>query len=173
MLLPKAASQLSYLVLYLLQDATVDESSRVSGGEYLLWLHDWSIWDNEMRLIGVNLFDRLRLGYGLDVAIEQEPAMLFSGSEIGALISFALIPLVFLWDFYIVPATAEYFVFGCHDEWIGFSGREEAVESALVAELPKWTGSTLRHASDNRLAGINAQDHAPNLEPPPRAPTIQ
>src|ERR1700720_4640305 len=59
--LPEAPSMLPYLVLYLLSDVSIDEFNYVSGGEYLLWLHDWSIWNDEMRLIGVSFFDRLRL----------------------------------------------------------------------------------------------------------------
>lgn len=152
MLLPNEAYRLSCLVLQFL-DATVDEFDHPSGGEHLLWLHDWSMWGDLMTSIGVDLFDRLRLGYGLDATMDQEPAMIFTGSEIGALISFALIPLVFGWDFYIIPASVEHLMFGCHDSWIGFSGKDEDVEAALVSRLKRWQPE---RSMDHRLAGSGA-----------------
>jgi hypothetical protein len=115
------------------------------------------MWNNETLPIGVGNFDHLRRGHGLEAGIDQEPAMLFSGSEIGPLISFALIPLVFGWDFYIIPASGDYFVFGCHDDWIGFSGKDETVESTLVSTFESWAGSPLRRATDYRLMGSGSR----------------
>ena len=152
--LPEKAYQLSTLVLHLLSKTTVDELDQISGTEHLLWLHDWSIWDNHTLPIGVGQFDHLRLGYGLTASIDQEPAMVFEGTEMGPLISFALIPLVFGWDFYIIPTSGNYFVFGCHHDWIGFSARNEAVESTLALTLPQWAGLSLRRSNDYCLAGL-------------------
>jgi hypothetical protein len=152
--LPEHAYRFSDLVL-LLADATVDDLERMSGSDHLMWFHEWSMWGDLRTSIGIGLVDHLRLGHAQDAATDQEPAMLFSGSEIGALISFALVPLVFGWDFYLVPASAEYFVFGSHDEWIGFSGKDEAIEATLARRIQDWGGSPER-STHYCLAGIGA-----------------
>lgn len=60
-------------------------------------------------------------------------------------------PLVFGWDFYIVPASAGYYVFGSHHEWIGFSARSEAVEATLATWLQDWNPERSR---DSHLVGM-------------------
>jgi hypothetical protein len=125
------------LILALL-DATVDGMDQPSGAEHLLWFRDWSMWSDLWTSVGVELSNHLRLGFGLSESMDDAPAILFAESEIGSLISFSLIPLVFGWDCYVIPASGKHFAFISHDEWIGVSSTDEATEAEILSRIGKW-----------------------------------
>jgi len=135
--IPEKPSAFVPLILALL-DATVDETDLPSGAEHLMWLRDWSIWGNLSTSVGLELFNHLRFGYGLIDTADETPAILFAESEISSLISFSLVPLVFGWDCYILPASAKHFAFISHDEWIGVSSVDEATETKMLSRLSHW-----------------------------------
>lgn len=135
--IPQKPAAFAPLILALL-DATVDGMDQPGGGEHLLWIRDWSMWSDLWTSVGVEFFNHLRLGFGLRDNLDHSPAILFGGSEIRSLISFSLIPLVFGWDGYIIPASAKHFAFISHDEWIGVSSIDEQTETEILGGLNRW-----------------------------------
>jgi hypothetical protein len=96
--------------------------------------------------MGLEQFETLRRGLGISEGIPEKPAILFSGKELKSLIACALVPLVFGWDSYIIPSSAEYFAFMSHDQWVGISAKNEATESRLFNELKRWSPEVNSHS---------------------------
>jgi hypothetical protein len=135
--IPKEPHRMSYMILSLL-DVQVDELDEVGGVEHLLWMRSWEMWPQLPTSIGLEFFNGLRKGYGIEEPLVEKPAILFSGTEMTRLISCALAPLVFGWDCYIIPCTAEYFVRISHDRFVDVSAKNEAVRLRLMVELQSW-----------------------------------
>jgi len=142
--LPKEPHRLPYLVLSLL-DVKVDESDEVDGDEHLLWMRSWDMWPKLVTSIGLVQFEALRKGLGISESISERPAVLFSHAEIKGLISCALVPLVFGWDCYIIPCSADYITFLSHDEHVEVSAKSDEVQSRLINELGRWNPSRPRN----------------------------
>jgi hypothetical protein len=137
LLLPSEPDRLPYLVVSLL-DVEVNELDQLSGVEHLLWFRAWDMWPELVTSIGLEQLEILKRGLGIGEAISERPAILFSGTEIKSLVSCVPVPLIFAWDCYVIPSSAEHLVFISHDQWVRVSARDEATESRLVDELRRW-----------------------------------
>jgi len=121
-----------------LLDVEVDELDEPTGVEHLLWMRSWEMWPHLATSIGLEQFEALKRGFGMSETVSEKPAVLFSCSEVKSLIACALSPLVFGWDCYIIPSSAEYTVFISHDECIEVATRSDEVQARLLNELERW-----------------------------------
>jgi hypothetical protein len=102
---------LAYLLL--MASARMEESEFK---ECLLWLRDWEIGSPELDRAGHTVLRWLRLASTEPISWHDAPGELFGPEEVGEAHAAFVQPLIFDWDAYLVPSSAEYFVFSWHHE---------------------------------------------------------
>jgi hypothetical protein len=99
---------------YVLLMSLVRDDEEVNFGGGLLWLRDWNIWSETTERVGDYVVQGLRNGLGIRQPLEAAPAHLFTEKELTAAQAFLAQPMIYQWDAYLVPVSAEYFVFISH-----------------------------------------------------------
>jgi hypothetical protein len=107
--------------------------------ECLLWVREWTVWSELMTDIGVGHFNRLRRSYGVETSLEEGPALLMGGHEVHAVATFAVFPILFGWDAYLVSAARDHLAYISHDEQICILTRNPTAQSALLDKLKDWS----------------------------------
>ena len=115
---PKLAPQLVANAYGLV--AAGDESTFAGA---LLWLRRWEIWSPQIDEVGVQLFGNALAAAG-STGLPATPACQFGAAEFDQAYSLFSLPLLLQWDVYLVPPSAEYFIYVTHNATCFVIGRE-------------------------------------------------
>jgi len=135
--LPHQPHQLPILVGHLLDIATLLDNS-----ETMLWIVEWRIWNDDITATGIEALQRLRLSTGSSASVEDSPGQIFSPSEHNLAVASCLMPLLFGWDAYIVPASGEPAIFISHDEFFRVELCGPVIKPQVTEILAQWCSST-------------------------------
>ena len=128
------------------------ELSGAPEGSSLLWLRSWNIWSEDFEEIGAALYKGLLARRG-QVELASLPGQLLEGGESPVLKSLLVVPILFQWDAYLVPAHAEHLVFICHDGFVNFLARTEDRLDKLLATLEAWNPTRALPGKIRRAVG--------------------
>jgi hypothetical protein len=106
----------SVAVAFVLLTAAAHGEEEFSGG--LLWLQDWDVWSEVMERPGRTLLAALRSPDSRASDFKAAPAHLFEAAEFALAQATALLPILFQWDAWFVPATPECFYRISHEGYV-------------------------------------------------------
>lgn len=104
----------------------------------MVWLSEWGFWSEELDRVGVEVCARIRASAGADPNLNERPATLFDRDEFLAAHAFAVQPVIFQWDAYLLPAAGDFFFFLHHHEWCYALARDETALAYLKTRLRAW-----------------------------------
>jgi len=131
--LPTKPYQILYLAWSLLPrrtDGSLDSA--------LLWICQRDIWTEEVERLGERVFDDLRTAWGIKERLADRPGQIYPPEQSSELWMSFVVPMLFGWDAFMVPASQEYFVFNSHDEVISVVTRTEELCQELLRGLENW-----------------------------------
>jgi hypothetical protein len=134
--LPKESSRLIAMAhALLLQGLPEPDADDFSGA--LVWLCEWNIWSEASDAAGVRMLEMVRKGIvGTSTApLGDAPAHLFGPHEFRDAHIVLLIPLLFQWDVYLIPGSANYVAFASHDGVVDLFSRSDAVLERIAARF--------------------------------------
>jgi hypothetical protein len=103
-----------------------------SGSPWLLWLKDFSIWSDDTEEIGWKIVDTFAQVVQQPVLNVNSSAMLFGADEEVVLKAVLLVPILFLWDAYLVHGGGNTFVRLDHDQHNAIATRDASVVEAIL-----------------------------------------
>jgi hypothetical protein len=100
------------------------------------------VWDERLDEIGLTQLRLERRGLGVLDDVFAVPALEFDSDEIDACLGMALLPMVYGWDAYIIPDTADLLVYISHDEYMHLGARSRHLLHTLLEPCrrfsPQW-----------------------------------
>jgi hypothetical protein len=96
------------------------------------------MWNEVHERAGSFFIEQLRAARGEHAQLIEKPGHLFDTSEEVALQAFLMIPVLFSWDAYLVPESAEYFVFNSHDERVYVVSDQQSTHERLLSDMETW-----------------------------------
>jgi hypothetical protein len=112
------------------------KESQFQGGA--VWMKDWGIWNEHSERIGSTILTQMRLASPARRPLIRARTMLFDSSELYGLHPYFVLPLLFGWDAFVVPAGKEYFVFVSHYDLICVVSRTRQMCEQVFARIKKW-----------------------------------
>jgi hypothetical protein len=131
--LPTKIYRVSNLVNYLLPYKQDSLSCRS-----LLWFTDWGMWNEIHERAGMFMLKEMRAALGEHKPLIERPGQVFDSSEVIALQSFFILPILFSWDAYLAPESGEYFVFNSHHESVYVVSGAQSTHEKLFEDLRIW-----------------------------------
>lgn len=80
----------------------------------LVWITDWGVWPSSERQ---HIFNRLRVSYGCDALLVDQPGQIFGKEEFEDMVSCVTLGVLFLWDVYVLTPLNKRGLFFSHDEY--------------------------------------------------------
>jgi hypothetical protein len=116
------------------------EGEEVNFNGCLLWLRDWEIGSPEFDSVGWKLLESLRAVAGHHSSLREDPAQVFEPGELLSAHAALVLPMVFGWDAYYVPAVGESLVYVSHHERLYVVSRTVASKQRIERSLAagKW-----------------------------------
>jgi hypothetical protein len=116
----------------LLQDLVDPDPQDFAGA--LIWLRDWDIWSESFERTGIRMLETLRRqATGVESSsIRDTPAHVFGPQEFADAHALLMIPFMFQWDAYVVPASGRCFVFVSHHAHVRITAATEAINSRIA-----------------------------------------
>jgi hypothetical protein len=108
--------------------------------DWLLWLTDFDIWSNEIEEVGWRLIDSLMESAQQPKLNPNSSALLFGSNETPSLEAALIVPILFMWDAYLVSGKGTTFVNIDHDDHSSISTISDTVlreikESQLASSI--------------------------------------
>ncbi len=104
----------------------------------LLWMREWEIGDDDSERTKLMIIDQMRRGAGVKTSLRETPAALFDSNELPRMYSHFVLPLLFGWDAFLVPAGQNYFVFVSHDEVAYVVARDRETYNTVFQRVHDW-----------------------------------
>jgi len=103
--------------------------------EMMLWIHTTGIGEEVDDDIGLRQMNLLRLGLGEKSEFSERPGHLFKRMEEAECIGMAVLPFLYEWDAYLIPADGKYFAHISHDEYVEVGFPETSQAPAIMQDL--------------------------------------
>jgi hypothetical protein len=103
--------------------------------EIMLWIHSTGIWSELADDIGLRQMNLLRLGLGQTSDLAERPGHLFTRMEEADCIGMSVLPFIYGWDAYIIPADGRYFAYISHDEYVEVGFPDTSQAPAMLMDL--------------------------------------
>lgn len=110
-----------------------------TGSGWLLWIRDFSIWSDDTDELGWNMIDafaQIARQPKLDI---DSSAMLFEPDEMLLLKTILVVPILFVWDAYLVNGDGNTFVRLDHDDHNSISTKQPSVVQEIQeSQIRPW-----------------------------------
>lgn len=104
----------------------------------LLWITQWGIWSDDSERVAMRVFSGLRSSV-TNTSLLQAPAQTFAPTEFADAHAFLVHPLLFQWDAWMVPDSAEYLLHVSHDGVVRIKTKSADVFSAMLRYCEPWS----------------------------------
>ena len=103
--------------------------------EMMLWIHSTGIGEEFLDATGLRQMNLLRLGLGETSDVLERPGHLFTRMEEAECIGMAVLPFLYEWDAYLIPADGRYFAHISHHEYVEVGFPETSQAPAIMEDL--------------------------------------
>jgi hypothetical protein len=104
----------------------------------LFWVKQIGIWGDRWDAIGIRQLALERKAKGDERNLYDAPGHIFSAEEELDTIGVSVLPMIYGWDAYLIPDSAEMFVYISHDEYVEIGFKNPALESTLMEQCQEW-----------------------------------
>ena len=111
--------------------------------EMMLWIHTTGIWNEQDDDVGPRQMSLLRLGLGQTSDLHERPGHVFTRAEEADCIGMSVLPFVYGWDAYLIPADGRCFAYISHDEYVEVGFPDASLVPALQKELQYLGGAEI------------------------------
>ncbi len=103
--------------------------------EMMLWIHSTGIGEEFLDATGLRQMNLLRLGLGETSDVSDRPGHLFTRTEEAECIGMSVVPFLYEWDAYLIPADGRYFVHISHHQNVEVGFPETSQAPAIMEDL--------------------------------------
>lgn len=103
--------------------------------EMMLWIHSTGIGEEFLDATGLRHINLLRLGLGETSDVLERPGHLFARTEEAECIGMAVLPFLYEWDAYLIPADGRYFAHISHHGNVEVGFPETSQTPAIMEDL--------------------------------------
>jgi hypothetical protein len=102
----------------------------------LVWLTRWEIWSESIDGAGFTLLNGLRSAVRQAPSVDYAPGHLFASGEFAQAHACLVLPMLFQWDAYLIPASGDFFALLSHHGHVELTGRNPEAHAALLDAFP-------------------------------------